>query len=118
MSLKHFKKFYKQQESNYYRMLATSKEFDKLVKEGKADPEQVEQAHLIIANLETNYKRLSYVLYLLNLPNRKEKEIKYRIKNKKIEDALKGHTAEDIIREDEDALKEFKKHIEGIKNGK
>ena len=115
MALRHFKDYYKQVEKQYLKMVDDAKEYDKLLKEGKVEYEQVEQVQGMLSKVTENYKRLTYVAYLMQLPNRAKKEAKHR--NKKVEDALKDSSKEAILRENEDVLKNFKNKLEEIKNG-
>lgn len=115
MALRHFKDYYKQVEKQYFRMVENSKEYDKLLKEGKVEYEQVEQVQAMLSKVTENYKRLTYVAYLMQLPNRSKKEKKHR--NTKIENALKMDDKEAIYKENEDILINFKKQIEEKKNG-
>ena len=117
MALRHFKEYYKQVEKQYLRMLEDSKEYDKLLKEGKVDPEQVEQVQVMLSKVTENYKRLTYIAYLMQLPNKKKKEAKHR--DSRLEKALyiDKATACAVCEENEDILKNFKKQLEEIKNG-
>ena len=115
MALRHFKDYYKQVEKQYLRMVEDSKEYDKLLKEGKIEYEQVEQVQLMLSKITENYKRLTYIAYLMQLPNRPKKESKQR--NIKLENVLKDSSKEAIYKENEDILKNFKKQLEEIKNG-
>lgn len=115
MALRHFKEYYKQVEKQQLKMVEDAKEFDKLLKEGKVEPEQVEQVQLMLSKVTENYKRLTYIAYLLQLPNKKQKETKHR--DAKIEKALEKDSQEAILLENENVLVEFKKYIEEIKNG-
>lgn len=115
MALRHFKEYYKQVEKQYLRMLEDSKEYDKLLKEGKVEYEQVEQVQTMLSKVTENYKRLTYVAYLIQLPNRPKKEVKHR--NMKVENALKDSSKETIVKENEDILKNFRDKIEEIRNG-
>ena len=115
MALRHFKDYYMQVEKQYLKMVEDAKEYDKLLKEGKVEYEQVEQVQAMLSKVTENYKRLTYVAYLMQLPNRPKKEAKHR--NLKVENALKDSSKEAILKENEDVLKNFKNKIEDIKNG-
>ena len=115
MALRHFKDYYMQVEKQYLKMVEDAKEYDKLLKEGKVEYEQVEQVQSMLSKLTENYKRLTYVAYLMQLPNRPKKEAKHR--NVKVENALQDSSKEAILKENEDVLKNFKNKIEEIKNG-
>ena len=112
MALRHVKDFYKKQEKQYLKMLADSKEFDSLAKQGVVSSEQVENVHMMLSKLEENYKRLTYIMYLFALPNRDKK----KDKNKIIKDNLKEHSDEIMLQENEDVLVNFKKKLEELKH--
>lgn len=114
MSIKHVKKYYAQVEQQFYEMNQAAKELNEECKRGNVTQAQVDQAETMALPLRQNYERLSYLLYLLNLPNRECKIPKYERVNRELADGFaRTHKAEE--HENEDALKNFKKYIKALK---
>ena len=114
MSIKHVKKYYAQVEQQFYEMNQAAKELNEECKRGNVTQAQVDQAETMALPLRQNYERLSYLLYLLNLPNRERKVPKYERANKELAEGFaRTHKAEE--HENEDALKNFKKYIKVLK---
>lgn len=77
MSVKHVKKYYQQVCDQYSQMIEELKDFEKEAEEGLFPPEKIDQIKLSIEPLKINYERWSYMMYLLNLPNKSVKKKKY-----------------------------------------
>lgn len=83
MSVKHVRKYYEQVEQQYQDMLAEIKDFEELALKEMFDPERLEQIKETIQPMLRNYETLSYIMYLLNKPNRESKADKYERQHKK-----------------------------------
>ena len=77
MSVKHVKKYYQQVCDQYSQMIEELKDFEKEAGEGLFPPERIDQIKVSIEPLKINYERWSYMMYLLNLPNKSVKKKKY-----------------------------------------
>ena len=77
MSVKHVKDYYEQVAQQYQDMLTELKDFEDLAMNEMFDPERLEQIKESIQPLLRNYETLSYIMYLLNKPNRGSKAKKY-----------------------------------------
>lgn len=77
MSKKHFDEYFNQVVSDYKEMLDTIKDLEEECNKGLVHPDKVEQMKELIKPLKNNYMTLSWVMYLLNQPNRKQKKKKY-----------------------------------------
>ena len=56
-----------------------------------------------------NYQRISYIMYLLNLPNKKEKAVKYKRQNSKLLNTLsKDNSLEKTIEENSEVINKLK----------
>lgn len=107
-------RYYAQVEQQFYEMNQAAKELSEECRKGNVTQAQVDQAETMALPLRQNYERLSYLLYLLNLPNRERKVPKYERANRELADGFaRAHKAEE--HENEDALKNFKKYIEALK---
>lgn len=83
---------------------------------GYIEQQQFDRAQEEIQIVKNNYERISYIMLLLNKPNRKDKKGREESVNKKWYDALKGSSREALMDENRDALVDFKKIIEEIKD--
>ena len=111
-------------EQYYFNMLAQYLEekqnladFEEALKDGHITQEQMQDAMENVASLETNYHRLVYIMYLLEMPNRKEKKSGYVKQYEPILEELKrlGADIESIKEENSDALIHFKKALNELK---
>jgi hypothetical protein len=94
-------------------------DFEEALKEGNITQEQMQEAMENVANLETNYHRLVYIMYLLDMPNRKSKKSDYVKQHKTILEELTrlGADIDSIREENTDALIHFKAALEALKKG-
>lgn len=117
MSIKDLKKYYAQVEQQYFEMNQTAKELNEECAKGNVPQSMVDQAEAMTLPLRQNYERLSYVMYLLNKPNKQSKTSWYRKQNQHVQTYLKNvrATEEDCYAENADVLKNFKAHIAHIK---
>lgn len=108
----------------FYTMLAQYVEekqnladFEEALKDGHITQDQMQEAMDTVAALEANYHRLVYIMYLLNMPNRKDKKAGYVKQNKVILDELSrlGADIESIKTENSDALIHFKAALKALK---
>ena len=103
-------------ENQYFDMVNEIADYEKEFKDNFITQEQFENAQERLNLCKMNYDRWAYMIYLLNKPNRKEKQIKHasRQDNKKLGKYFdKVHaTVEDTLDEGSDCLKKFKEYIE------
>lgn len=107
----------------FYTMLAQYVEekqnladFEEALKEGLITEEQMQEATDTVASLEANYYRLAYIMYLLDMPNRKSKKNAYVRQYKPIVDELVklGADIDSIKKENSDALVHFKAALKAL----
>ena len=84
MAVKHIIKYYNQICDQYQQMINEIKDFEEEAKKGLIEPERLDKIKEDIAPMKDNYQRWSYMMYLLNLPIRADKESKYKKQNKKL----------------------------------
>ena len=104
MSKKDFEKYFDQVATQYVEMLAEVRDMEEEVLNNMISPEQLDNMKAMVAPLKENYLRLSYVRYLLNRPVKKKKHAVYANQNKNVIKATKGHTAEDVLAENNKIL--------------
>jgi hypothetical protein len=111
----------------FYTMLAQYLEekqnladFEEALKEGFITEEQMQEAIDTVADLENNYHRLVYIMYLLDMPNKKSKKVGYVKQYGTILEELKrlGADIDSIKEENSDALIHFKAKLEALRKNK
>lgn len=107
MAIKDFKEYFYQVQAQYVEMKDDLKDFDQALQDGHITQDQMNGVLEDVKALEQNYTRLVYVMYLLNMPNRKSKKPGYARMHKKEFDKLDRQqaTAQKVIDENERALK-------------
>lgn len=122
MAKKHLIQYYLEQQSIYFDMINDIKDIDKDYKDGLIDSERYSQLMELlqpdIKIAKDNYERLSYVMLLLNKPQRDSKADKFDKVNKEWYDNLKGASREALLDESKDALADFKKLVSENKESK
>ena len=112
MSKRHLDEYFNKIVTDYKEMLDTIKELEEECNKGLVHPDKLEQIKEAVKPLKENYMTLSWVMFLLNKPNRKNKSKRYeeseKNKMKKI-DPKKERSPESVF-------KENKETIENIKN--
>lgn len=109
MSVKAVKEYYNQICDQYHEMMQNIEDLEQECQEGLVEPERIERLKEQIAPLKQNYERWSYMIFLLNQPQRKSKHSKYYNTNKKkICEISKKNTVNAVIHENAEVLKSFK----------
>lgn len=113
MSKRDVNKEYLQLQSDYFEALALSKDFDEMLKNGDITQDVFDEAQNRLINVKRNYDIYTYILFLLNKPNRKFKKWKEEAGNKEWYEYLskQGVSGQSIRDESHDALIDFKKFV-------
>ena len=95
-------------------------DFEEALKEGFITEEQMQEVMDTVADLENNYHRLVYIMYLLDMPNKKSKKAGYVKQYSTILEELKrlGADIDSVKEENSDALIHFKAKLEALKKTK
>ena len=101
MSVKHFKEYYNVIAEQHKTIVDMLEKFGNEVADGLAPIEKLEQLKAQINPLLVNYDRVNYIMYLLNLPNKKEKQPKYKKLHKK--QSERGNSQE-VIEENKEVI--------------
>lgn len=116
MARRHLVQYFVELESNYAQMLEDVNELEKSYKSGNMDYERYAQLRDAltpeIEPLKEEYERLSYIMFLLNIPNRVKKEDRYKKENSTYFAYLDKFSKEKIVDESSDFLAKFKKSVE------
>ena len=111
----------------YFKLIAQKAEleadlvdFEEALKNGFITEEQMQAAKDELIPYQINLDRLTYIMYLLELPNRKTKKAKFAKQNKKILDELEKRNADEqsVISENKSALDGFRKEVKELLNKK
>ena len=108
--------YYKQVTINYNDMRSELSEMEELLKENEVTPEMVENMKQMVLPIKMNYEALSYFMFLLNKPAKKNKQEKYANQNKRLIKESGNHTKEDIINENENSLSSLRSMKGEIQN--
>ena len=117
MAIKDVRNYYYTMLAQYLEEKQNLADFEEALKAGNITEDQMQDAMDIVAGLEENYHRLAYIMYLLEIPNRKSKKAGYVRQFKPILDELKrmGADIDSIKEENSDALIHFKAVLNSMK---
>jgi hypothetical protein len=108
MAVKHIVEYYNIVAKQYNDLLAELRDFEKEAQDGLIEPERLDQIKNNIQPLKNNYMTLSYIMFLLNMPNRDSKQRAYKTRNKKfLQNIPNKNTKEGIIKENNNVLRTF-----------
>ena len=113
MAVKHVRDYYERMVSDYVEMKHVLEEMEKL-SEDKASIalSNLDQIKEQVKILEANYKRLAYVMFLLDQPNRKSKKQRYLSREKKkLDNIPKKDREEAVIEENSRILETLKSYF-------
>lgn len=120
MAIKDVKEYYFKLIAQKAELEADLADFEEALKNGFITEEQMQAAKDELVPYQINLDRLTYIMYLLELPTRKAKKAKFTKQNKKILDELKKRNADEqsVISENKSALDAFRKEVEELLNKK
>ena len=111
MSVKHIKDYYNEVANQYIELREELKDFSSLAEQNMFEPERIEKIKESIQPLMRNYEVLSYIMYLLNMPNRSNKEKGYEQRNKKLLSQIKPeNTKKGILSQNSEVLDNFREN--------
>lgn len=84
MAVKDVKHYYYAMLNQYLEMKSDLADFEQAFADGFITEDQLEAAKEDVAKIEANYDRLTYIMYLLEMPNRSSKKEGYQQRNKKL----------------------------------
>ena len=108
--------YYKQVTKNYNDMRNELAEMEELLKENAVSPEMVDNMKQMVLPIKMNYETLSYFMFLLNKPAKKDKQERYANQNKKLIKESGNHTKENIINENKHSLSSLREIKGEIQN--
>ncbi|MBR6641943.1 MAG: hypothetical protein IKL08_07110 [Clostridia bacterium] len=116
MAVKDVKQYFYTMLSQYIEEKQNLADFEAALRDGLITEEQMQEAVETVHDLETNYHRLAYIMYLLDMPNRKSKKDIYTRQYKNIIDELVrlGADMNSVKAENSDALIHFKAALKAL----
>lgn len=78
MSVKAVRKYYDQICEQYHEMIELIHDLEKEAEQDLVEPERIERLKEQVAPIKQNYERWTYMMFLLNQPERKSKHEKYK----------------------------------------
>ena len=120
MAVKDVKEYYFKLIAQKAELEADLADFEEALKNGFITEEQMQAAKDELIPYQINLDRLTYIVYLLELPNRKAKKAKFAKQNKKILNELEKRNADEqsVISENKSALDAFRKEVKELLNKK
>lgn len=120
MAVKDVKEYYFKLIAQKAELEADLADFEEALKNGFITEEQMQAAKDELIPYQINLDRLTYIMYLLELPNRKAKKAKFAKQNKKILSELEKRKADErsVISENKSALDAFRKEVKELLNKK
>lgn len=116
MSVKHVRDYYRQLSADYKEMVETVHDLEEAVSEHLVDPDQLKSITDQLEIIKTNYMRIEYIMFLLDMPNKKEKIPKYKQRlNKVVEKIPVKDTLNGVHAENKCTLNKFNNDIQHIK---
>lgn len=116
MAKRHVVRYFLELENTYVEMQDTVKELQELAKEGKVEESMFLNMKQDLDVIKENYERVSYILFLLNKPNREKKQDYEEKLNADWYRYLKCSSKEAVVNESKDALSHFKKMVKELKD--
>jgi pyruvate carboxylase len=110
MAIKDVRHYFYTMLSQYLEEKQNLADFETALKDGLITEDQMREAVETVTDLENNYHRLAYIMYLLDMPNNKSKKNIYVKQYKNITDELArlGADLNSVKAENSDALVHFK----------
>lgn len=117
MAVKDVREYFYNMLAQYLEEKQNLADFEDALKAGLITEDQMQEALDTVSALETNYHRLVYIMYLLDMPNRKDKKRRYVKQYQPIMDelAMLGADIESVKKENTDALIHFKAALKALK---
>ena len=110
MAIKHVKDYYNKVYKQYETVLKNLEEFQKEAEQGLVEPERLDILKKQIQPIIDNYMTLSYIIYLLDMPQRDSKKKKYiDMNSKKLDKIPKQFYGQNILNKNSLVLENLNK---------
>jgi hypothetical protein len=116
MAIKDVRQYFYTMLSQYLEEKQNLADFEAALKDGLITEDQMSDIMDTVKDLETNYHRLAYIMYLLEMPNRGSKKASYVRQYENILKALAelGADINSVKQENTDALIHFKADLKAV----
>ena len=105
MSVKAVRKYYDQICEQYHEMIELIHDLEKEAEQDLVEPERIERLKEQVAPIKQNYERWTYMMFLLNQPERNSKHEKYKRQNSRLLQNLdKQNDLDSILEENKASL--------------
>ena len=107
MAVKHVKEYYLKVANDYHMMNQTLEELEKCITNDNAKiaTQNIDVIRQQVAQLKENYLRIAYIMFLLDMPNRPEKQQRYAKREiKKLNAIPDEHKMLGVLRENKRIL--------------
>lgn len=105
MSVKSVRKYYDQICEQYHEMIELIHDLEKEAEQDLVEPERIERLKEQVAPIKQNYERWTYMMFLLNQPERKSKHEKYKRQNSRLLQNLdKQNDLDSVLEENKASL--------------
>lgn len=84
MAVKDVKEYYEKVSADYHELILTLQDMEEEYKNNLVSPDTLKNLEKQIEPIKTNFRTISYIIFLLNKPTKKSKHERYRKQNKKI----------------------------------
>ena len=109
MAYKHIKEYYDKICEQYLEMKDEIRDFEIEAQNNIMEPERLDMIKEQIKPLMDNYERWSYMMYLLNLPVKKNKQKSYQERNKKfINNLNKNNSLQSVLEENKQVINKMR----------
>lgn len=116
MAIKDVKLYYYNMMAQFLEMKADLADFEEAVAAGHIEESQLTEVIEAVDKLEQNYDRLSYIMYLLELPNRSTKKVKHQKETKQLRTYFENKNADknSIIAENKSMLDHIRAELKKL----
>ena len=105
MSVKAVRKYYDQICEQYHEMIELIHDLEKEAEQDLVEPERIERLKEHVAPIKQNYERWTYMMFLLNQPERNSKHEKYKRQNSRLLQNLdKQNDLDSVLEENKASL--------------
>ena len=102
MAVKDVKEYYEKVSADYHELILTLQDMEEEYKNNLVSPDTLKNLEKQIEPIKTNFRTISYIIYLLNRPTKKSKQNRYKKQNKKLLEM--SRTLEEVQQENKTVL--------------
>ena len=118
MAIKDVKQYYYTMQAQYMEMQSDLADFEQAFADGYVTEDQLAAAREDIDKLRVNYDRLTYIMYLLEIPNRPRKKARHAKASKDLQEFFAEASAgsAEVELENRSALEALRKELNRLKS--